>query len=723
MQFHDTFDSSYFTNRYKENFGLSPISFSEFNTVVRFAIIDIKKFSSFEQEIDKFIANSNPSINVNYNTDIKFIKRFDFVSTDKIVKYQDFYEHVIINLVESIDIFNYVINPVEQRLLEYLTERGYNFYSDLNIGCIEILNASQDIVIQIADNFDIIQSINSLLAGIVRPNRFNIPERTFGFNIANPDENLPIIGIIDTGISNQNPLAPLIISDPNFDLTRTSTVIDNANHGTAVGALAALGTRLIPSHLGDFVADARLLPIKILDSGIGAISELEIIRLIRDAYEMYGVQIYTLTICYTGYKKYNDIISEYAYALDVLSYELNILIFISVANNKELMTSVGLTGGVVTYPNHFEDENSNLCSPSESMNNITIGAVADNLENNTLNRVSPPGVVPAIYSRTFHIDWNHPSMNKTRVNKKLFKPDVCNYGGDYNPRLDPSNTGMKIISSTLGTFYDRDAGTSLSTPLTANLAAKLIKRYPSLADNMQTIKALIINSAYCPNREDLFNLPITKQSHVLGNGVPNEEECEVSSSDRITFILEDEISPGYIKSFPIHFPEYLLDLNRKGVLTVQATMCFKFKPVKNDQLTYCPIQIAFGLFKNKPLEEYELDENGAHKLENEKPISIGINNNKAEYFTFGQSWSQDYYFKAKMLSNSQKINFTLSKDILRQEGGTLKIALNCKLHKMLTPVEAQHQNIPHKFSLVITFKENSVKNINTGRLLQRNAEY
>ncbi|SES23451.1 S8 family peptidase [Pedobacter rhizosphaerae] len=710
ITFHSTFDSSFFSARYFRNFGLSPVSFNHLNTVVVFAITDLEKFRDFDRQIQLFINNDNPAENVNYNTDIKFIVDYHFFSRERILHFTQDKPHLVINLIDDPALFQQLILPVENRLIEYLNQNQVEFYADLSLGKIELLNAPVEIVKEIADNFDIIQSINSVSAGIVRPNRFNMPEISFGFTIVNADEDLPIIGVIDTGISNQNPLSEIIVNDNNFDLTGTSVVLDSVNHGTSVAGFAALGAQLIPNHIGNFRADARLLPIKVLDQAASHIPALEIIRLIRNAHEIYNVQIFTLTICYTEHKRYNDAASEYAFALDKLSQELNILIFISIANTHTDDLADLATGQIVGYPQHFESEISNLCAPAESMNNITIGAAADNLENNTLQRVSPGGTVPALYSRTFHIDWGHHSITRRKINKMLFKPDVCNYGGDFSPMLDPSATGLKVLSAIPGRFFEREAGSSYAAPLTANLAARLIKLYPSLAANMQTVKAMIINSAQFEIATGLFNLPITKRTHILGNGIPDAEICQYSSKDRITLILEDSIKPGDIKSYPIKLPGYLLDLDRKSaLLRIEATLCFKFNPTKNNQVAYCPVHIAFGMFRNLPLQEYQLVADGP-------PRSVGINDNTSNQFTFNHSWSQDYYYKSKMLSNTQKIGFSISKAVLEEENCTFKIAVNSKLHKLLSAVDAAANNIEHSFSLVITIAESPVKGKNTGNL-------
>ncbi|MDZ7717841.1 MAG: hypothetical protein U5K72_03340 [Balneolaceae bacterium] len=114
-------------------------------------------------------------------------------------------------------------------------------------------------MIEIANNFDIIQSISSHDAGVIRPSRFGEPIREFGFSVNETGiDELPIIGILDSGVSDQTPLAPLLIqTTPNFDLTNTDPFTDEIDHGTGVAAIAALGTKPYPEFLGEFEADAQ----------------------------------------------------------------------------------------------------------------------------------------------------------------------------------------------------------------------------------------------------------------------------------------------------------------------------------------------------------------------------------------------------------------------------------------------------------------------------------
>ena len=125
---------------------------------------------------------------------------------------------------------------------------------------------------EIIDNFDIVMSVNSPTSGVVKPSPFNFEIKDYGFKISNPDDNLPIVGIIDNGVSALTPLTSLIINNGmEFDLTKTDPRIDNYGHGTAVAAIASLGNSFYENNWGAVKACAKILSIKALDAGSGFI--------------------------------------------------------------------------------------------------------------------------------------------------------------------------------------------------------------------------------------------------------------------------------------------------------------------------------------------------------------------------------------------------------------------------------------------------------------------
>ncbi len=134
-----------------------------------------------------------------------------------------------------------------------------------------------------------------------------------------------------------------------------------------------------------------------------------------------------------------------------------------------------------------------------------------------------------------------------------------------------------------GSFFNKNIGTSFSAPFVANLAARILRKYPEMSKNMQTIKALIINSSEIKEK----NIEINDiEKSVIGNGLPNELISLNSSDDRITFILEDKINPETIKCFSLKLPNYLLDIaNSQSIIEFTSTLCFSFTPINKSQFT------------------------------------------------------------------------------------------------------------------------------------------
>jgi hypothetical protein len=341
-------------------------------------------------------------------------------------------------------------------------------------------------------------------------------------------------------------------------------------------------------------------------------------------------------------------------------------------------------------------------TPAESMNNITVGAASGNFELFNAGRsITFDENSPAYYTCRHHI--NAPRKNS---NKQLFKPDIIHYGGDYDNLLDFSDLGIKLISSQTGEFYKREIGTSYSTPLICNLAARLLNTYPNLSNNMQTIKALILNSSSIKPfiTEKIKKSKICEPSQLTGRGISDADKCVYSDENSTTLVLEESIIPDDLLVFPIHLPDFLKVLGKSRILKITATLCFKFKPIPNSHLAYCPIHIAFGIFRNLEFEEKVVE-----NVEGvEKTIDIGINGNQTDKIKLNSksSWSEDYYYKSKPLSNVQKISFLVSKERLIAENGTFKIAVSSRFNKLLTAEEREQYNHEHPFSMVINIQEN-----------------
>lgn len=692
--------SKYFNDYYKK-FGLEAINFFNFGKSGLFAVVNRDLFQIYLNEINSFIQfglNINPDSK--YDNYVTYVNSFKLLTAKDIIRFKvdEIGNVVYLSLVE-LPLASQLQYALIESLIAFLKSNSISHYFDKTVNRIELFDVSFEQVQLIAENFDVIQNVTCSLSSIVRPSDFNFVKREYGFNISNAADDLPLIGIIDTGISMDTPLKSITIQDDSFSL-QGNPLIDisgtkREGHGTAVAALAALG-RI--NHLNKFQgavrADAKLLSIKLFESGKGYLSETQVVKMLYDAKSKYpSMKLFVLTICYDKFKAKNEPFSSYTYELDKFAHLTDSLIFICTANNINAVNEN--TDYDLAY---FGSVHTNLSTPADSLNNVTVGAAAENLNNGPFYGISSGREFPTLYSRKGHIDLAA-VFPRNKSNKNYFKPDVIECGGDlgfYNPTTIDyiDNSAMAVLSARPELGYILETGTSLSAPLTANLAAKILNEYPNI--NAQTIKALIINGA------SLNNIQFPKQvSHLLnvtaGNGFVDVENSLFSNENKATLILEDVISDTDLKIYPIYFPKYLLedDLGRKkGLVKITATLCFSFEPLQNNQLSYNPIHMAFSFFKNHSADEI----NAKNDDFNSKLRST-------------LSWSQNGRNVSKPIpfSNSQKINFTIDLNHLISENQVLKLAIHCKVSTQIIGGLPASYPKQFPFSMAISIEENTKK--------------
>lgn len=282
--------------------------------------------------------------------------------------------------------------------------------------------------------------IQSIRVPVIKPSAYNQPELTWNLKIVPPAKKDVKVGILDNGLRPIDPLADIII-DYRFDITGSpeNALLATSSYGTVVASLAALGMEYFNTKKTDFISDAWIVPIKILNFSSGYFNPHDIIGVIEKAYRQ-GVKIFNLSVC-GPCKNYNSGISEYAYLLDRLAFKYNILIFISTGNlgfeDVEAMQAEATHGGFHNYPNHFYNPNksssshsceaSNICSPAESMNNVSVGAIAENFNDRNPADLTPFKELPAYYTKKHHIDYlrkvNGTFFSDSQKNVHINKPD------------------------------------------------------------------------------------------------------------------------------------------------------------------------------------------------------------------------------------------------------------------------------------------------------------
>ncbi|MCH8534855.1 MAG: S8 family peptidase [Flavobacteriaceae bacterium] len=677
-------------NKFYTKYGLLPVSYSDFNKTVRFEIDDDLLFQNFKNDLEYIISYDDELkySGKRYNL-IALIYKFSFI--DKRKRTTDT-SSLIISTIQSNAVETAIIQL--ERLKSYLNSNQVAFSFNESEDLIYLNEASQDVLKTIEDNFDIVKAITSSKALKVRPGLFGTMHTEYGFQVEVP-ENLPTVAIIDTGVNVLEPFTDLILED-GINVTNQN-MYDANGHGTLVAGLAIFGNDLPSSVQETYRAKCKILPIKALHSGTDGINFPLLVDAIKEANQEYGVRFFNMSLSF-HHKNYNESYSDFAFELDKLAYELDILIFISVGNFDDTALIDLLTASHHkdhNYPEFFYKldgnspvhscETTNICTPSDSLNNISIGALAGNLDDEDNSDITPYNIYPAYYTRKFNFDYeqkiNETDLKRNQKNKHLNKPDLVFDGGD----LSREESGLEVLAD-LGRFFQRTTGTSLSTPLITSMAAEILHLYPDL--DTQSIKALLINCAGYFKSEDLpdFENKSDLLKKLIGFGIPDKMKALFSDENTIAMIIEDQIKPQEILSIPIYLPDYLKKSGNKLIFTI--SLAYSFPPDKGNHLSYLPLHISFNLVRNVSISAFDGEKE-------DYMIKSGI------------SWSEDHFgIGNRLFSNAQRKEYRLQpKDIQALEGG-VAIAIRClnktNIDESLKDYLEQNS---HSFSLVIEIKE------------------
>jgi hypothetical protein len=703
IDFHVTFGKE-LENHFFRNYNLSVLEKSNFNRNVLFSIGKGKQFQTFMQHISA-ICSLKKGVDHLKQPFSRLALISDFCLLDAsgrkgVLSGQESYILTICDILEYPEAKGQL-----NFMTDYLKSNGVEIIGNsVSEKLLFLKNGFPGLDQILADNFDIVRLITSARVPLVKPGAVSTPIRTYGFDVV-IEEDLPIVCVVDTGIQiSVEPLKDLITAI-SIDHTGKSPYWDEAGHGTAVAGLIAFGTDFYDVSLKEISAKARLAVLKVIHQENDDLNVVSLIKDIRELYLSYGIRIFNISLNLPGSKPYNGPIGKFAYELDKLAYELDILIINSVGNfsfrDLDYLVINGFLDPKTHYPSFYykpdpeiEDhscEFTNLQEPSESMNNISVGALAGNFENGVTDGITPAKEYPAYYSRKFHWDdsttINGSQLKKSQRNKHLVKPDVVFEGGDYLS----DEAAMEVLTSPQDTspYFGRIAGTSLATPLITSMVAQLVKEYPEL--QMTSIKALLINACEPPAgiNPPHFDSTTSKKLYrkLTGFGRPSPSWLLESDKDSITFVIEDFIAFNDFYSFSLRFPDWVLSTSKKIELT--ATLVYKFLPVPNNHLAYLPLHITFGIFR---------------------PTDISIlSHQDLDNFQLrsGVSWAEDHFgVEDRVFSNVQKLSFKISSQHFDSDNPSVCIAMRCYGKSEIPEWASRHlTSQAHPFSLVISLRE------------------
>lgn len=410
--------------------------------------------------------------------------------------------------------------------------------------------------------------------------------------IVAPDEDAPIIAVIDSGIQeNHKYIEPAIISeDSKCYVKGTSSVSDEVKqggHGTRVTG-AILYPYEIPRSgvykLPCFIRNARVLNEDNEHCIQTSIFPPLVIRAVVNEYTkqaMKKTKIFNHSIAEISSCEIKHM-SPWASEIDIQSYENDIL-FIQAAGNVFGNTIKDFYNEGLNYPKYLFEERARIANPAQSMQALTVGSISD-INYETEDNISIGGEnEPSAFSRSGAGIWNS------------IKPDVVEYGGTWVKNKEGSDVLLTtppevccelLRTSPEGAAYSKDAiGTSFSTPKVTYIAAEIQKLYPNAPALLY--RALIAQSARWPidvNRKFTCVQDIIRH---VGYGLPNVIRATQNDEYRITLVTEETLFllGGESHIFKIPIPDELSAIGEDYDIRIDITLSYSAKP-RNTRRTH-----------------------------------------------------------------------------------------------------------------------------------------
>ncbi len=538
------------------------------------------------------------------------------------------------------------------------------------LGLYEAMFESMEQVKYVADNLDILQSIQSFPTFHVSPTRYNMVRFTQMLDIENVDiDTLPVVGVIDTGVRDVPAINRFIVERVCLE----DSMSVRCGHGTNVASLAIFGRQSLYGHL---VPHARVFSIQVFEDERGNVSLCKLRQKILYGIERYHIKIFNISLAEPYGKEINGDISAYARMLDEISYLYDVLFVTSTGNTDwtDEPESPSVPVSLYDPQDPTQTRFTNLGSPAENMNGLTVGAIND------IN-------LPATYTKKSHLDFSMPIGNsfaeKAIVNYNLMKPDILAKGGDDT---NDDSKWIEVIEGSSLAFLKRVVGTSLATPIVANLCAQILKVYPSLGAS--DVKAMLINSA---SQTGVVSIPATKElanqrnESLMGNGhfktyhhqsaehlgrmieghgaIPEiDDEIIFSDDNTVSFIGDMDIENEEIKCVNIKLPERLsVGKNRERMLRVSATLCFYAQSIPgNDIVTYNPYHVSFRFLRGD--EDINNVAESLQYVRGEVQETKNLKKNRCHIKSALETWSDSPLpsYKKRLFSNTQHKVFLLN---------------------------------------------------------------
>lgn len=426
-----------------------------------------------------------------------------------------------------------------------------------------------------------------------------------------------IIGIIDSGIADIEQLRPFVIAREEY----VAPIYQNRKHGTFVASMIQYGDILNQieresSTRFKFV-DIVAIPNNDKNHGeVDTISEMDLMDIIIEVMDKYSGRVKIWNLSLGSNNLCNSHISTLGSFFDDIQDEYGVQFILSAGN----IDSLPLRSWP---PDPNIGEHDRITTPADSVRSITVGAIAKSESQESLVKVNEP----APFSR------RGPGANF------IVKPDVVDYGGNYNTSYVLEGLGVRGLNQ-LGEIVEGN-GTSYSTP---RISRKLGEIKSILNDDdMLLAKGLLVHSA----KMNTTNINYYKDNQFVnyyGFGCPYIEPKHVlqCSQNEITLIFKQTVKEGsYLELNPFPFPESLI-IDGKYYGEIFMTLAYnpKLDSDFGEEYSRVNLNASFGRQKFK--------ENGSPDYSTDVPIEVKWDKKfEREQVENGFKWSpiKSYYKK------------------------------------------------------------------------------
>ena len=361
---------------------------------------------------------------------------------------------------------------------------------------------------------------------------------------------LPIVGVLDSGVEFPGNLSPIIIDH----WICPGSQGGDSSHGTKVAS------RVVFKYFDTRISSGKLTPrARIIDCNImdGLVPINIMIQRIQTAVNQFSdvTNIFNLSANSTTPIE-GDEMSILGYELDMLQFSKKVQFVISSGNHQLWKTESSL-GDIL------DDDDSRISTPADSMLSVIVGAVAGKDHENSLakkNQIAP-------YSR------RGPGF------QGISKPDFTAYAGTImieNGDATVPSDPFSLLLTKEGELMP-DAGTSFSAPVVAGDLAEISKITPE--NNILLAKALLYHNAIpLWDQDEMNDEELTSIHNLYGRGLTNVEDSIFSSPSRVTFVRTGSLNRKTKERVTIYMPTILAAQVGRNIARVSVT-CQSRPPV------------------------------------------------------------------------------------------------------------------------------------------------